>query len=164
MFSLSNAFQNGMSCSGSTNGHREDAFLVHALIRGQAEAIRLQNEVLWTNCIYKKFLDFDFMGVYVMKIWPFLNFFHPHRGPNGVTCKFEQRPKIINLLSHFCSAHQMLSEIVWHDPVAQTNHGADRLQVKGLCAQSELMWDKSEKWYILFLDVPLCSFFNQLAS
>ena len=34
LLSISNAFQNGMSCYGSTNGHREDVFQIHFLIGG----------------------------------------------------------------------------------------------------------------------------------
>ena len=43
---LLNAFQNGMSCSGNTNGLRENAFLVHVLSGGQTETVQPKGEVL----------------------------------------------------------------------------------------------------------------------
>ena len=84
-----------------TNNHGGDAFLVHGLIRGQAEAVLPAPEIQWKSCLHKKVFKFEFRGVYLMKNWPILKKYMTHLAvPACLTQRCGSRCKIKNLFSY----------------------------------------------------------------
>ena len=68
---------------------------------------------------HKKFLEIDFMGgLFYENLANSKIYFTSLEACKCLNCKY--KPKIRNLLSLNCSAHQMLSKIVFHDPLAPT--------------------------------------------